>query len=147
MWNDFSKYEFKLKEARMTREWKPLDRNILSLIRYTIDSMAPTCGSMSKSVGDIINLGAIPRGGTAPYKVEFYKGSTTSTPIKTFNNVTEVQSVTTTYTTLSNDSGSIDFITKVTDSCSQGPKTNEERCTVTITTTGCTVPTVNMTLN
>jgi len=103
-----------------------------------IGSLAATCPTSNKNVGDIVRMNARPMGGTAPYTVSFKKGTTL---LKQFSGVSEGQTVTYDYTTLSTDAGLTQvFSDNTIDSCSAGAKSCNEQCSITvnaISTTTC----------
>lgn len=96
-----------------------------------IGSLAPTCPTANKNVGDIVHMSATPMGGTAPYTVSFKKGTTL---LKQFSGVTEGQNVTYDYTILSTDAGLTHVFSNSTiDSCLYlSAKTCTEQCSITI---------------
>jgi hypothetical protein len=93
-------------------------------------SLTPTCNVTSKTVGQVVTLTATPKGGTAPYSVEFVKNGTIE--IQTFTNVSEGQTLTSKYTLVSSDVGSVLFSAAVSDSCPSGSKEVSENCTITV---------------
>ncbi len=103
--------------------------NSYSYNKPIIQSSA-TCNVTTKNVGDTITLTSKPSGGTAPYTVYFYKGTTQLGAAVT--NVAENQTVTYPYTVLSTDAGTAaTFSVKIVDSCTGGSKT--------VTDTGCPI--------
>lgn len=96
-----------------------------------ISSLAPTCPTSNKNVGDIVHMSARPVGGTAPYTVSFKKDTTL---LRQLSGVTEGQIVTYDYTVLSTDAGITHvFSNSITDSCIYfSAKTCTEQCSITI---------------
>lgn len=133
-----------------------------------IQSLTPSCGVSSISIGQTININAAPIEGMAPYTVSFYKKlnisapvqiGTTQTGVAEATNSTTPSTITVPYTitdaditVATGDSGAtplllpgyIRIIVNITDSCpiaSGGPKTCSELCDINIL---CIEPTCNI---
>lgn len=138
-------------QSLSSEQFQAIDSFIDSIASLPLESLAPACNSTTKTVGEVVHMKAKPSGGTAPYKVDFYKGSTI---IHTIANVAENADALFDYTTVTGDVSTTPIVFKetVTDSCptsNGGPKSSTEQCSVTVSaaTPGCAIPTVNMTLS
>lgn len=89
------------------------------------------CPTATKAVGQTVTLSAITTGGTAPYRVWFYKGGTPLNP-NGISNVAEGATASFTYILSNTDGGSQTFSVAITDSCSSGAMTASDQCDITV---------------
>jgi len=113
-----------------------------------------SCPTETKYSGDTITLKATPKGGTAPYYVEFRKNGTTIDPSRLGSlsnpiiNAPEDIEITRTY--ILNDAdivaaitGTITFSVYMVDSCPTVVQSCTQECTINI---GCLTPVCNFTV-
>lgn len=95
-----------------------------------VQSLAPSCQTTIKMVGDTVNMSSNPTGGVSPYTYTFWKIS----PNQQVRTILQSSGINTLqYTLTANDEGSIVFGVTVNDSCPNGTKVAEEYCILNIT--------------